>query len=176
MRIILCEESNQRDWEELVEGSEEATTGHLWQWREIVASAYGFKPFYLMAEEDGRPLAVAPFISVRSLLYGNELASMPYLDYGGVCHSSRLPEEARPEVDRAIFDDALKLALGLNAKRLHVRTPVAPRRSALRDQYGKGRAASGTGEDGRGTAQASARRAPQPAAPMRAVRLEDGDL
>ena len=126
MRIILCEESNKRDWEELVEGSEEATTGHLWQWREIVASAYGFKSFYLMAEEDGKPLAVAPFISVRSLLYGNELASMPYLDYGGVCHSSRLPEEARPEVDRAIFDHALKLALSLNAKRLHARSPLAP--------------------------------------------------
>ena len=98
-------------------------SGHLWQWREVVGSAYGFDSFYLLAQDGrGRPIAAAPFIFVRSFLYGNELASMPYIDYGGVCHADSLDSAARDAADAEIIAHARELAPKLRAKRLHIRS------------------------------------------------------
>lgn len=111
-------------WNEFVAESADATFGHIWQWREIISAAYGFESFYLMARDaSGRPLAAAPFIFLRSRLYGNELASMPYIDYGGVCHADALSSSERLACDHLLFEHAKKLALKLNAKRLHIRSP-----------------------------------------------------
>ncbi|MGH7812721.1 MAG: GNAT family N-acetyltransferase [Candidatus Binataceae bacterium] len=124
MKVSICSESRRADWERVVEQSTDATIGHLWQWREIVGAAYGFDSHHLIAEDDrGRPVAAAPFIFVRSRLYGNELASMPYIDYGGICHIDGLAPDACDSADRAIVDAAHELAKRLNAKRLHIRSP-----------------------------------------------------
>ena len=91
MSVVVCSENRRADWDDLIAQCADATSGHLWQWREVVGSAYGFDSFYLLAQDGrDRPIAAAPFIFVRSLLYGNELASMPYIDYGGVCHADWL--------------------------------------------------------------------------------------
>jgi FemAB-related protein (PEP-CTERM system-associated) len=110
-------------WERLVERSPDATSGHLWQWRQIIREAYGFTPFHIIAEDgSGGPVAAAPFILVRSLLYGNELASMPYIDYGGVCHVDGLDRTEAEAADRAILARARELAQQWRAKRLHIRS------------------------------------------------------
>jgi serine/alanine adding enzyme len=109
-------------WNELFESSSDATDGHLWQWRQIIASSYGFTSFYLVAEEpEGNPIAALPLIKIRSRLYGTELASMPYIDYGGVCHRDSLTAEERERYDRALFNYAFQLGKAVRAKRLHVR-------------------------------------------------------
>jgi len=121
--VVVCNENRRGDWEQLVAKSRDAASGHLWEWRDIIASSYGFEPFYLMAEDDrARPIAGVPFVFVRSLLYGNELASMPYIDYGGICHDDRLESADRQRADRQIIEAAHRLAKDLRAKRLHIRS------------------------------------------------------
>ena len=89
----------------------------------MVGSAYGLDSHYLLAEDGrGRPSAAAPFVFVRSLLYGNELTSMPYIDYGGVCHADSLDPTARAAADAELIAHARELASKLRAKRLHIRS------------------------------------------------------
>jgi serine/alanine adding enzyme len=124
MRVRLCKADDRESWEELVASCDDATSGHLWSWREVIARAYGFEPFYFVAEQEtGKPLAAAPFIFVRSFLYGRELTSIPYVDYGGVCHRNGLTSDTAAAADRSIFDSALELAQRLGADRLQIRSP-----------------------------------------------------
>ena len=89
----------------------------------MVGSAYGFDSHYLLAQDGrGRPIAAAPFIFVRSFLYGSELASMPYIDYGGVCHADGLDSAARDAAQAELIAHARELAAKLRAKRLHIRS------------------------------------------------------
>ena len=122
MRIRMYDERCRDKWEALVQGSSDATSGHLWQWREIIGAAYEFDSFYLVAEEPtGEPCAALPFIRIRSRLFGTELTSMPYIDYGGVCHRDSLPRDAWDDCDKTLFSYALQLGKGIRAKRLQVR-------------------------------------------------------
>jgi FemAB-related protein (PEP-CTERM system-associated) len=130
MRIRMYETKQRPRWDELVEASSDATSGHLWQWREIVRAAYGFESFYLVAEEsDGEAVAGLPFIQIRSRLFGSELTSMPYIDYGGVFHRDSLGEDQRERCDRELYNYALQLGKALRIKRLQVRSlrPADPR-------------------------------------------------
>ena len=76
-----------------------------------MGSAYGFDLF-TCSLEDGRerPIAAAPFIFVRSFLYGNELTSMPYIDYGGVCHADWLGSADRDAAQAELIAHARELA------------------------------------------------------------------
>ena len=89
----------------------------------MVGSAYGLDSFYLLAQDGhGRPIAAAPFIFVRSFLYGSELSSMPYIDYGGVCHADGLDAAGREAAQAELIDHARELATKLRAKRLLIRS------------------------------------------------------
>ena len=123
MSVVVCSENRRADWDELIANCADATSGHLWQWREVVGSAYGFDSHYLLAQDGrGRPIAAAPFIFVRSFLYGSELASMPYIDYGGVCRADGLDPAAGDAAQAELIAHARELAAKLRAKRLHIRS------------------------------------------------------
>src|SRR5260370_16099976 len=137
MRIQMYDKSCRDRWEALVEGSSDATSGHLWQWREIIGAAYEFDSFYLVAEEPtGVPCAALPFIRIRSRLYGTELTSMPYIDYGGVCHRDSLARDAWDDCDNTLFSYALQLGKRIRVKRVQVRNlmPVDPRFSVRKEE------------------------------------------
>jgi serine/alanine adding enzyme len=121
--VVVCSENRRADWDDLIANCADATSGHLWQWREVVGSAYGFDSFYLLAQDGrDRPVAAAPFVFVRSFLYGSELSSMPYLDYGGVCHADWLDPAGRDAARAELIAHARELASKLRAKRLHIRS------------------------------------------------------
>lgn len=118
--------SEREKWESLVASAEDATTGHLWEWGQIINDAYRFRPFYLVAEdESGSAIAGAPFVWIRSALYGSELTSLPYMDYGGVCHADWLSPQQSTDIDFEIYRAARDLAQSLGAKRVQIRSPQA---------------------------------------------------
>ncbi len=123
MSVVVCSENLRADWDDLIARCADATSGHLWEWREVVGSAYGLESFYLMAQDGhGRPTAAAPFVFVRSFLYGSELSSMPYIDYGGICHADGLDAAGRETAQAELIDHARELATKLRAKRLLIRS------------------------------------------------------
>ncbi len=123
MSVVVCSENRRADWDELIAQCADATSGHLWQWREVVGSGYGFDSFYLLAQDGrGRAIAAAPFVFVHSFLYGNELVSMPYIDYGGMCYGDWLGSAERDGAQAELIAHARELAGKLRAKRLHIRS------------------------------------------------------
>lgn len=83
--ISRCCEEDASEWSRYVLGSPMATLGHVWAWRAIIREAYGHESMYLMARQAGVATGILPLIIVKSPILGVSLASMPFMDYGGVC-------------------------------------------------------------------------------------------
>ena len=72
------------EWDEFVRGRPGWTHFHLYGWRGVMESAMGHETRYLAARgTDGALIGVLPLVRVRSLVFGDYLVSMPFLNYGG---------------------------------------------------------------------------------------------
>ncbi len=82
------------------------TLYHLSGWRNVIADTYGHDTYYLVAERAEAPsgngipkestariAGVLPLVHLKHFVFGNNLISMPFLDYGGVLADSREIEE-----------------------------------------------------------------------------------
>ena len=72
-------------WDRFVAKAADGTLGHRWAWRDVVSGTYGHHVFNLAAVRGGAIVGVLPVAFLRSRLFGRQLVSMPYLDYGGLC-------------------------------------------------------------------------------------------
>lgn len=83
---MLCIDRQEYDprWDEFVLSQPEGTFFHLWRWREILQRSFGYKPFYLSAEEEGQIHGVLPLFLVNSLIFGRSIVAVPLGVYGGV--------------------------------------------------------------------------------------------
>ena len=72
------------EWDEFVCGSASWCHFHLYGWRGVMERAMGHDTHYLAARgATGRLEGVLPLVRVRSLVFGDYLVSMPFLNYGG---------------------------------------------------------------------------------------------
>lgn len=78
-------DSDASEWTQYVLQSPMATISHAWNWRSIIREAYGHDSVYLIARKDGVVRGILPLIVVKSPILGTSLASMPFMDFGGVC-------------------------------------------------------------------------------------------
>ena len=84
MKIRLIQPDDALAWNRYVEKSPDGTFFHRSEWRDVFASALGHKPHYLLAEDGGQILGLFPLVHIRSRLFSNLLASLPFLGYGGI--------------------------------------------------------------------------------------------
>jgi FemAB-related protein (PEP-CTERM system-associated) len=113
------------------------------EWRQIIKSTYGHQTYYLTAVKDGPQTKIAfsdsgdhsdnnlgngdtkvtrvdgilPLVHLKSLLFGNDLISMPFFDSGGISADD-------PDVERALLSEAVSLARSLKAKTIQLRQTV----------------------------------------------------
>jgi FemAB-related protein (PEP-CTERM system-associated) len=85
IEIVLCDDKMQDEWDRYVHCAASATFCHQFAWRAIIEEAYGHRTFYLLARRDRTVVGILPLVLVKSALFGASLASMPFLDYGGIC-------------------------------------------------------------------------------------------
>lgn len=83
--IVVCDVKAQDIWDDYVQGSARATFCHQFAWRAVIEQAYSHRTFYLMARQGETVRGILPLVLVKSALFGSSLASMPFLDYGGIC-------------------------------------------------------------------------------------------
>jgi serine/alanine adding enzyme len=112
--VVACDDFNKAKYEAFVENSPVATMPHLYGWRRVITGAYGHSSFYLVASQDNEVSGVLPLVWVKSRLFGNILASMPFLDYGGIV-------AANAESAQALYKQALLLREQCGADRLELR-------------------------------------------------------
>jgi len=91
---------------------------HLYEWRKILEQVYGYECIYLVAEEGNEIVGVFPTAMIRSKLFGTQICSLPFADYGGPL----LSNEAECTVINAFLDNLS--AYMKQANFLEVRTPV----------------------------------------------------
>ena len=107
-----------REWDDFVDGRQEANLGHAAVWAGILRRAYGLTPHYLQArDETGAMAGVLPLAEIRDLRGGRGLVSLPFLDVAG-------PLAVDPAVARALIDHALELTVSTRARELELRSLV----------------------------------------------------
>lgn len=77
--------------------SEHGTFFHRAEWRDVLESSLGHRGHYLLAESDGSICGVLPLVHIRSRLFSNQLASVPFQAYGGVLAADRAAARALEE-------------------------------------------------------------------------------
>ncbi len=101
MSEIKISELTQADvarWDAFVQRCSEATFFHCAGWKEVIEQSFGHKTHFFFAEREGVIEGVLPLGHVKSLLFGNNLVSLPFCVYGGIAAES---EEARTALEQA---------------------------------------------------------------------------
>jgi FemAB-related protein (PEP-CTERM system-associated) len=113
MQCFECRDSDPR-WDEFVKANAQGTFFHLLAWRDVLERNFGYKPFYLYAEEAGEIQGVLPLFLVKSVLFGRRLITIPLAVYGGMVWRT---EEAM----RVLLRKAWELSNKLHVRYLEVR-------------------------------------------------------
>jgi FemAB-related protein (PEP-CTERM system-associated) len=79
-------------WDEFVRSHPQGTFFHLLKWRDVVARNFGHVPFYFYTEERDKITGILPLFSLKSMLFGRSLVSVPLAVYGGVVADSEAAE------------------------------------------------------------------------------------
>ncbi|QIB64725.1 FemAB family XrtA/PEP-CTERM system-associated protein [Kineobactrum salinum] len=111
--VRSCTAEDEPAWEAFVRDCPQATFFHRYGWQRVLQQAFGHRSHFLLAEADGQVVGVLPLAEVRSRLFGNKLASLPFCVYGGIAASSTAAaaalRSAACERARALGVDALEL-------------------------------------------------------------------
>jgi FemAB-related protein (PEP-CTERM system-associated) len=87
---------------------------HLFGWRRVITDVFSHECDYLVARDgSGEMAGVLPLVHVRSLLFGNYVVSMPFLNYGGPLGAAGAQE--------ALTGHAVQLAKARKAKLMELR-------------------------------------------------------
>ena len=74
------------EWDACVRGAREWTPFQRWGWKAVIEQVFHHECIYLAARDGGaggRLTGVLPLVHPRSLLFGDYLVSMPFVNYGG---------------------------------------------------------------------------------------------
>jgi FemAB-related protein (PEP-CTERM system-associated) len=104
-----------KSWDRYVESHPRATVAHLSAWGAIARQAYGHDALYLMAQDEGEVVGVLPLVRFSSPLFGRQLVSMPFLDYGGVL------ADPGQGIEAALVEEALRATRDLGVHGLGLR-------------------------------------------------------
>jgi len=105
--------SLEKEWNEVVEGAEEGTLFHSFEWCKMLEE-YGkvsgkFEPYYIIVlNELNKPVGILPLFLTEK----ENLISPPYGDYGGPCVLSSLSEDDKKTVIQLILSKSEEIAKG----------------------------------------------------------------
>ncbi len=114
LEVLELENNDSSRWDAFIEKSDDSTFFHRAGWKVVLEEAYGHKVHFLYAERDGLIEGILPLAQVKSLLFGNNLVSLPFCVYGGVVADNK-------EAADALIEAACKLADGLKVDALELR-------------------------------------------------------
>lgn len=103
------------EWNDFVRANDDGTFCHLAAWHDVLAGTLGATPKYLTARDAaGALVGVLPLVRVKTLVLGDYLVSVPFLNYGGALGA----EHARS----ALADHALEMGRTLGVKAVELRS------------------------------------------------------
>jgi FemAB-related protein (PEP-CTERM system-associated) len=106
-------------WDAFVAAMPGGTFFHRAAWSRVIATAFGHRCHYTLAEQDGAIVGVLPLAHVRTTLFGNTLVSTPFCVYGGPLAVDRATAAALD-----VHADELREKLGASAVEMRERQPT----------------------------------------------------
>jgi len=91
-------------WDRFVHATESATFFHKAGWAGVIERCFGHATHYAFAEQDGAIVGVLPLARMKTLLFGDLLASTPFCVYGGPVAVTAEAEAALVAHARALQD------------------------------------------------------------------------
>ena len=113
-RIGALDDSTRESWDRFVEAHPDATFFHRAGWKAVIEQSFGHRPHFLYAARGKEICGVLPLVHVKSLLFGNYLASTAFCVYGG-------PVGTDAAVLQALDDEAVRLAEQLDVGHVEYR-------------------------------------------------------
>lgn len=113
--ITLAGPSDKDRWNAYVLKHPQGIAYQLFAWKEAVEKAYGFKGFYLMAENGNKISGILPLIRINLPFASGSLVSLPYCDAGG-------PLADSPEIEHQLISEALKIASSVGIRAVSIRS------------------------------------------------------
>ncbi|MFQ5456310.1 MAG: FemAB family XrtA/PEP-CTERM system-associated protein [Nitrospirota bacterium] len=118
MKGLFCNHISHSEWDEFVENNKNSSIAHLYGWKEVIEKSYGHKSYYLQVIEKNELAGILPLVFINSRIFGRQLVSMPFLDYGGICVNEG--EKQRDVIDR-LLNGVLRLSKELKADCIDLR-------------------------------------------------------
>lgn len=95
MNVRHVEDRDKSAWERFVDTRPGATAYHQLGWKRVVEEAFGHQTHYLLAEDGQRGITgILPLVHLNSVLFGNYMVSLPFVNYGGMCSDDAESAEA----------------------------------------------------------------------------------
>ncbi len=115
MTVRSFSDADCQRWNRYVSSSGAMTAYHRAEWRRVIERSFGHRTYYLLSEDQrGEVNGVLPLVHLKSVLFGNFLVSMPYVNYGGIC-----ADDAEIEAD--LFSEAVRIAERTGAEHIELR-------------------------------------------------------
>ncbi len=125
---------SEEHWNIFISKCNNAGVFHTLEWKEIIQKEYGFKPFYLIAEDGNEICGILPLFQIKSVITGNRLVSLPFSYYCG-------PLSKNDIVMEFLIESAKKLAEDLNCRYLelkmqtHIPEQIADKKELSKKDY-----------------------------------------
>ncbi|MGD0485616.1 MAG: FemAB family XrtA/PEP-CTERM system-associated protein [Syntrophorhabdales bacterium] len=114
MSVRIATTGDKEAWDDYVATSPRSSAWHLWGWRKVIGKTYGHTPYYLLATDESKIEGVLPLFHLKSLLFGNMLVSMPFLDGGGLLTDT-------DDAGRSLLLEAVNIARRTGASTIELR-------------------------------------------------------
>lgn len=86
--------SDAPDWSAFLAGRPDATIYHDPRWGQVMAAAYGNRPYYLTVTRGSETIGICQLVGQKSLLFGSHLCSLPYFDTSGILAADETARDA----------------------------------------------------------------------------------
>lgn len=103
------------EWDLFVQSSTIASAYHCFGWKKVFENSFQHKCYYFAAiDDDNSWQGILPLVHLRSMLFGNFLVSLPFVNYGGLLSNG-------PEAAKKLIAEAEKLRSACGATHIELR-------------------------------------------------------
>lgn len=115
MKVELCSNEDAEAWDTFVKAHPDSSFYQLFGWKNINQEHFGHESYYIKTIDDNNITGVLPVIYIKSKIFGRIFCSMPFVNFGGICSSSKISRQS-------LLDECIKLTKQNNARYLEIRS------------------------------------------------------